>query len=49
MDVAFLGKVPIDPEMVLMGDSGSPVVLTDGESAEAFAGIIKRIEETRSK
>ena len=47
MDVKFLGRVPIDPQMVLLGDSGSPVVLTDGESAEAFAEIIKRIEETR--
>ena len=49
MDIGFLGRVPIDPQMVLLGDSGSPVVLTEGESAEAFAEIIKNIEETRKQ
>ncbi|MCK5038589.1 MAG: Mrp/NBP35 family ATP-binding protein [Thermoplasmata archaeon] len=47
MDIGFLGRVPIDPQMVLLGDSGSPVVLTEGESAEAFAEIIKNIEDSR--
>jgi len=47
MDVGFLGRVPIDPQMVLLGDSGSPVVLTEGESAKAFEEIIKNIEDSR--
>ena len=47
MDVMFLGKVPIDPEMVLMGDAGSPVVLNnkDSESAKAITSIIEKIEK----
>lgn len=48
MNVQFLGRVPIEPGIVLSGDSGMPIVLKDpsSESAKAFAGIIDRIVKT---
>lgn len=48
MGVRFLGKIPIDPEMVACGDSGqcfqqvhagSPVTLAFGTIADALAGL----------
>ncbi len=48
MDVAFLGAVPVDPQMVIMGDSGNPVVKGNTDSAKAFMDIIKNIEDSRN-
>ncbi len=41
MQVPFLGRVPLDPAMVLCGDEGKPFVSTHPESpvTAAFAGI----------
>jgi Mrp family chromosome partitioning ATPase len=41
MKVPFLGRVPLDPAMVLCGDEGKPFVTAHPSSpaAEAFAGI----------
>ena len=49
MGVPFLGRLPIDPEVVGAGDSGTPIVLKNkgSESAKAFFAIVKNIEETR--
>ncbi len=46
--VQFLGKVPIEPSVVLSGDSGMPAVLSDPDSAsaKAFQSIIKKIIAT---
>jgi len=51
MGVPFLGRRSIDPDVVLMGDAGTPIVFQDenSDSAKTFASIAKRIEETRSK
>ena len=50
MDVPFLGRLPIDPEIVDAGDSGSPIVFENdkSKSAEAFFEIVENIEKTRS-
>ena len=45
MDVPFLGKVPLDPQVVDSGDAGTPLVQRFAESptALAFANIAKPI------
>jgi ATP-binding protein involved in chromosome partitioning len=42
MGVPYLGAVPIEPEVVVMGDSGTPIVQgrPDSESAKAFGRIV---------
>jgi Mrp family chromosome partitioning ATPase len=46
MKVPFLGRIPIEPEMVSCGDHGTPFVTVRGGSAaaEAFLGIVRAIE-----
>jgi Mrp family chromosome partitioning ATPase len=46
MDVPFLGKVPIDPDVVEDGDSGKPHVLNhkDSEAAKSFCTIVDKLE-----
>lgn len=51
LDVPFLGRVPIDPDVVNTGDEGLPIVAAnpDSPAAKAFNGIIdKVIESTNS-
>ncbi len=50
MDVPFLGRLPIDPEVVDAGDSGSPIIFKNdkSEAAKAFFEIVDNIEKTRS-
>jgi Mrp family chromosome partitioning ATPase len=45
MEVNFLGRVPIDPMVVVQGDSGKPYVLevTDTPTAQAFKAIAENI------
>jgi ATP-binding protein involved in chromosome partitioning len=45
MHVPFLGKIPVDPRIVVSGDEGKPfaVHLADSEAAEAFQGIVDKI------
>ncbi len=51
--VPFLGRIPLDPEIVINCDKGRPFVefMPDSKAAEAFAQIGKRCEEfvSRSK
>jgi Mrp family chromosome partitioning ATPase len=51
--VPFLGRIPIDPEIVQNGDRGVPFVevMPDSKAAEAFSQISKRCKEfvNRSK
>ena len=45
MDVPFLGQIPIDPEVVVAGDAGIPL-LRDGPqspAAEAFSEVVESI------
>jgi ATP-binding protein involved in chromosome partitioning len=48
MNIQFLGRVPLEPGIVLSGDGGMPMVLSNPESAsaEAFRGIIDKIVKT---
>jgi len=53
-DLPFLGSLPLDPSVRTGGDGGEPVVLDDGETADAFrvmtenvadmAGVVRRRE-----
>jgi len=48
LNVQFLGRVPIDPEVVDTGDEGVPIVAQNSESpaAKAFEGIVEKVIET---
>ena len=45
LDVPFLGEVPIDPQVVVGGDSGEPIVAMDPESpaARAFISLAEQV------
>lgn len=45
MGVPFLGRVPIEPEIVESGDSGKPFILSNPEcrASKAFATIVEKI------
>jgi len=45
LEVPFLGEVPIDPEVVVSGDSGVPIVAghPDSPAAVAYAEIAERV------
>ena len=51
MDVDFLGKVPMEPEVVLSGDDGRPVVMSrpDSEAARAFMRIVDAVRKKVEK
>ncbi|QHS16330.1 Mrp/NBP35 family ATP-binding protein [Halopenitus persicus] len=42
-DLPFLGGVPLDPAVRTGGDGGEPIVLGEGETAEAFAAISEAV------
>lgn len=44
----FLGKIPIDPKIVEMGDEGTTFMINDEKSvtAKSFNDIVKKIEKT---
>ncbi len=46
MDVAFLGSIPIDPEVGVDSDKGTPFVYShkDSAAAKAFVEIVKNVE-----
>jgi Mrp family chromosome partitioning ATPase len=48
MNVPFLGRIPIDPQIVECGDAGAPYVHRFAESAaaRAFTGVVDRILAT---
>ncbi len=45
LDVPFLGEVPIDPEVVLAGDQGAPIVVRNPQSpaSKAYAAIAGQV------
>ncbi len=51
LGVPFLGRVPIDPNVVDAGDNGMPLIADDGSSpaSKAFEGIIDKILEKTEK
>ncbi len=46
LDLPFLGKIPMDPRVVMAGDEGTPYLSSDADSpaTRAFAEVIKAIE-----
>ncbi|GAB3692560.1 Mrp/NBP35 family ATP-binding protein [Halorubrum pallidum] len=42
-ELPFLGGVPLDPAVRTGGDDGDPVVLDDGETADAFKLIVENV------
>jgi ATP-binding protein involved in chromosome partitioning len=48
LNVDFLGRVPIDPDVVNTGDEGVPIVAAnpDSPAAKAFDGIIEKVVES---
>jgi ATP-binding protein involved in chromosome partitioning len=48
LGVPFLGEIPIDPKVVVGGDSGEPIVSLDPKSAaaEAFVSLARHVSET---
>ncbi len=51
LQVPFLGKVPIDPKIVLTGDSGEPFLVkySSTDAGKAFSKIVEKIEEVVTK
>jgi Mrp family chromosome partitioning ATPase len=49
--VPFLGKVPLDSQIVVAGDSGKPFVVKnkDSDAAKAFVRIVENIENIVNK
>ncbi len=50
LNVPFLGEIPLDPKVVVGGDSGRPIVASDPKSAatEAYMRIAETIKKTLS-
>jgi len=48
MGVPFLGRIPIDPQIVTCGDAGIPYVhrFADSPAARAFAEVVERVIAT---
>ena len=56
-DLPFLGSIPLDPSVRDGGDGGEPIVIDEGETADAFrvmtesaadmAGVVRRREASR--
>jgi Mrp family chromosome partitioning ATPase len=46
-DLPFLGRVPMDPKIVMAGDDGVPYLASDGDSPaiKAFAEVVTAIEK----
>jgi ATP-binding protein involved in chromosome partitioning len=49
--VPFLGKISLDPKIVLTGDSGEPFLIknADTDAGKAFTQIVEKIEEIVNK
>lgn len=50
LGVPFLGKIPIDPQIVTSGDEGKPFIVNqlDSEASKAFMEIVEKIIETKA-
>src|SRR3989442_9921668 len=46
LGLPFLGRVPLDPRIVIGGDAGKPVVIEhpDSEATKAFRRIVKNLK-----
>lgn len=50
-DVPFLGKIPMDPKVVLGGDDGQPYLASeiDSPAVDAFNELVNRVEKAMSE
>lgn len=50
LGVPFLGKIPLDPQIVISGDEGKPFIVTqpDSEASKAFMEIVENIIKVQS-
>lgn len=50
LGVPFLGKIPLDPQIVISGDEGKPFIATqpDSEASKAFMEIVENIIKVQS-
>ena len=50
LGVPFLGKIPLDPQIVISGDDGKPFIATqpESEASKAFMNIVGKIMETKT-
>lgn len=50
LGVPFLGRIPIDPQIVISGDEGKPFadIRKDSEASRAFGEIVEKILENRT-
>ena len=50
LGIPFLGKIPIDPQIVISGDDGKPFIATQPESkaSKAFMNIVENIMEAKA-
>jgi hypothetical protein len=46
-DLPFLGKVPMDPRVVIAGDTGKPYLSSDVETpaTKAFTSVVEAVEQ----
>jgi len=47
LQVSFLGKIPIDPKIVLTGDTGEPYLIKNAgtDAGKAFINVVEKIEQ----
>jgi ATP-binding protein involved in chromosome partitioning len=47
MDVPFLGRIPIDPRIVSLGDDGKSIldVHPDADASKAIQGVVEKVLE----
>ncbi|MFV2014223.1 MAG: P-loop NTPase, partial [Candidatus Heimdallarchaeota archaeon] len=43
LGLVFLGKIPLDPEVVIGGDDGAPSILEEGKFKESFGQIAEKV------
>ena len=42
-ELPYLGGVPLDPDVRTGGDEGAPIVLDEGDTADAFKLIVENV------
>lgn len=43
LGLVFLGKIPLDPDVVIGGDDGKPSILTEGKFKDSFVNIADKV------
>lgn len=50
LGIPFLGKIPLDPQIVISGDDGKPFIVSqpESEASKAFMNIVENIMEAKA-